>query len=119
MLLMRLCCFTLLLTAILSGCVVKDVRNSTIDAVPKDSPYTSRLNEPQSNAYFHYARARMLLAEGDREEATEAYLNAIVYDPDDENLRFELAELYLIMGQMRKAIRVVEDILLRDSYHWL
>jgi tetratricopeptide (TPR) repeat protein len=108
------CQFTLLLTFLLSGCVAADVPGDVKAAAADEGPYVSRLNEPQSNAYFHFARARMLLAEGDREGALQAYHNAVDYDPDNEDLRFELAELYIAIEQPVKAIQVVEDILLRN-----
>jgi tetratricopeptide (TPR) repeat protein len=104
---------TLLLAFLVSGCVAADIHNVTKDATDK-TPYVSLLNEPQSNAYFHYARARMLIAENDREGAVAAYRNAIDYDPDDEGLRFELAGLYMAVEQPKEAIRVLEDVLLRN-----
>ncbi|MCK4509021.1 MAG: tetratricopeptide repeat protein [Desulfuromonadales bacterium] len=105
--------FALLLTFLTSGCVAADVLGDTRDAASK-TPYVSQLNEPQSNAYFHFARARMLMAENDREGAIAAYRDAIDYDPDDQGLRFELAELYMAVEQPKAAIRVLEDVLLHN-----
>ena len=113
MLLLR-CQLFVCLTSLLSGCVAADARLDTQGQVANEAPYVSRLNEPQSNAYFHYVRARMLLAEDDRNGALEAYQKAIDYDPVDEGLRFELAQLYLAIGQPEGAIRAVEDVLLRN-----
>ena len=79
-----------------------------------EAPYVSRLNEPQSNAYYHYMRARMLLAEGRRDGAVAAYQAAIDYAPNDETMRFELAELHFDMERPEQAVRMVEDILLRN-----
>jgi len=110
--LFRFCQFTLLMTLFLNGCVALNVHGDTKDIGVSDKPYVSRLNEPQSNAYFHYARARILLAENEPEEAVEAYRNAIDNDPDDEGLRFELADLYVALEQYEQAIRVLEDALL-------
>ena len=112
--LVRFCQFTVLTAFWLSGCAVADVHGDNEDAIVSDEPYVSLLNEPESNAYFHYARARMLLAENDPDGAIEAYRNAIDYDPEAENLRFELADLYLAIEQPEEAIRVVEDLLLRN-----
>ncbi len=103
--------FPLLL--LLCGCVAVDVHGE--NQTSKDQvPYVSRLNEPQSNAYFYYSRGRMLLAEDDFEGASADFLTAIDFDPDDEDLRFELAELYLAMNQPEKTVRTIEDILLRN-----
>jgi len=112
--LFRCCQFTVLSTLLLSGCVAADVSVDAKDVASSDAPYVSRLNEPQSNAYFHYTSARMLLADGNREGAVKAYRNAIDFDPDDENLRFELAELYIALDQFEEAVRVIEDVLLRN-----
>ena len=112
--LFRCCQFALLTTLILSGCVAANASGDAQNVGPTVEPYVSRLNEPQSNAYFHYARARMLLADDDREGAVKAYRDAIDYDPNDENLRFELGELYIATEQTEEAIRVIEDVLLRN-----
>lgn len=108
------CQLTVLLTLLLTGCAVVDVQGDIHQDVVADEPYVSRLNEPQSNAYFHYVRARMLLDENDRKGAVDAYQKAIDYDPDNEELRFELAELFITIDQPEQAIRVVEDILTRN-----
>ncbi len=108
------CQLTVLITCLLSGCVAANVPGTTEDITANDLPYVSRLNEPQSNAYFHYTRARMLLADNDHEAAVEAYRSAIDYDPDDEDLRFELAEIYIAIEQSEEAIRMIEDVLLRN-----
>ncbi len=112
--LLRFCQFTVLMTLFFSGCVAANVHSDTNAAGVSDKPYVSRLNEPQSNAYFHYARARILLADNDHKGAIEAYRKAIDYDPNDEGLRFELAELYVAIEQYVEAIRAVEDVLLRN-----
>jgi tetratricopeptide (TPR) repeat protein len=112
--LLRLCQIALLLSFLLTGCVAADGNGGATEKVSVEAPYVSRLNEPQSNAYFHYARARMLIAEGDHKAAVEAYRRAIDYDPADENLRFDLAELYIATEQQENAIRVIEDVLLRN-----
>lgn len=105
--------FAVLLTFLLSGCLAA-VPADVDKVVSEEAPYVSRLNEPQANAYFHYTRARMLLAEGNYAAAVEAYRSAIDYDPDDDELRFELAELYIALEQAQNAIRTVEDLLLRN-----
>lgn len=107
------CQSLVLLTFFLSGCIAADVHGDIQGAAADETPYVSRLNEPQSNAYFHYMRARMLMAENDREGTLEAYQRAIDHDPGNEDLRFELAEFYLAIEQPENAVRTVEDVLLR------
>ena len=97
-----------------SGCVAADVHDVADKTPSSGAPYVSRLNEPQSNAYYHYMRARMLLAEGDLDEAVAAYQTAIDYAPNDEAMRFELAELHLDMERPEQAVRAIEDVLLRN-----
>ena len=105
--------YTFLVLFLICGCVAADVHGE--NQTSKDqAPYISRLNEPQSNAYFYYSRGRMLLADDDFEGAAADFLTAIDFDPDDEDLRFELAELYLATNQPEKTVRTVEDILLRN-----
>lgn len=106
--------FTLLLAVITSGCATGDLQPVADEAPATELPYVSRLNEPRSNAYYHYMRARMLLAEGDLNGAVTAYRAAIDYAPNDEELRFELAELHLDMDQPEAAVRAIEDILTRN-----
>jgi tetratricopeptide (TPR) repeat protein len=105
--------YIFLVLFLICGCVAADVHveNQTSN---DQVPYVSRLNEPQSNAYFYYSRGRMLLAEDNFEGAAADFLKAVDFDPDDETLRFELAELYLAMNQPEKTVRTVEDILLRN-----
>lgn len=98
---------------LLGGCVTAEVHGE-IPPPAVEAPYVSLLDEPQSKAYFHYTRARMLLADDDFNGAAADFLKAIDFDPDDENLRFELAELYLAMEQPEKAVRTMEDLVLRN-----
>jgi len=105
--------YTFPILLLLYGCVAAGSQGEH-RASKVETPYVSLLDEPQSNAYFYYTRARMLLADADYEGAAADYLKAIDFDPDDEDLRFELAELYLAMKQPEKAVRTMEDLILRN-----
>ncbi len=109
----RLHKYTLPLLLLLCGCVAA-VAQGENQPSKVDAAYVSLLDEPQSNAYFYYTRARMLLADNDYEGAAADLLKAIDLDSDDEDLRFELAELYLAMEEPEKSVRAMEDLILRN-----
>ena len=56
-----------------SACAPVEAPKNIAEPATDPAPYQSRLNEPQSNAYFEYMKARMLLADGDHEGAVAAY----------------------------------------------
>ena len=80
--------FTLLLVLFSSGCFSADIQVVTNETALSETPYMSRLNEPQSNAYYHYMRDRMLLVLGDLNGFFADYQAEIDYSPSDEYLRF-------------------------------
>lgn len=97
-----------LLVVVLGGCI-SATRSG--DATPG---YVSKIDDPATKALFHYGRARMLMADEKGDEAIAALQEAIRLDPDNEELRFELAEWYIELDQVKMAIRAVEDILIRN-----
>lgn len=76
--------------------------------------YVSRVEDPQAKALYHYGLFRLLFAEGQQEEAVAALQEAIRLDPENEEIRFELAETYIEMEKIKQAVRTVEDILIRN-----
>lgn len=58
----------------------------TAQAVPEPEA------EPVSRAAYHFARAKLLLTEGEFSAALEAFEEAVRLDPDDPYLRLEYAE---------------------------
>ncbi len=81
---------------------------------PAGLDYVSQVDDPQAKALYHYGRYRLLLAEGEEEAAVAALQEAIRLDPENEELRFELAEVYIALDQVKQAVRTVEDILIRN-----
>ena len=90
------------------GCAVPAERG------PVEPEYVSRIDDPQAKALYHYGRFRLLIAEGEDEAAVAALQEAIRLDPENEELRFELVELYIELDQLKQAVRAVEDILIRN-----
>lgn len=78
------------------------------------SGYVSRLEDPAAQALFHYGRFTLLAGEGQSEEAVAALLEVIRLDPDNEELRFDLADYYLELGEEKQAVRTIEDVLIRN-----
>ncbi len=97
---------------LLSGCVALVATAPPI--LPVDTPYVSQLDDPESNALFHFTRAQLLLGDGDVDGAIKALQAAIGIDPEAEELRFRLAEIYGEVGRMKEARRSVEDILISN-----
>ncbi len=114
MILSSLARFVVPFLLLLCSCVAADGQSGARPGAVETTPYVSRLNAPESNALFHYARARLLLAEDKHDEAVEAYHQAIGYDSLNEDLRFELAELYLALDRPQQAFRLLEDLLIRN-----
>ncbi|MBW2452362.1 MAG: tetratricopeptide repeat protein, partial [Deltaproteobacteria bacterium] len=102
----------LLLTS--SGCAPAQKSDHISPSDEINSAYESRLDDVESNALFHYARAQLLLNEGNTQAAAEALEKAIDADPKNQELRFSLAELYIQIDQPENAMRVIEDILFQN-----
>ena len=85
----------------LTGCIAPSGSGSG------DAAYVSRVDDPQAKALYHYGRFRLLFDEGKNEEAEAALREAIGFDPENEELRFELAEFYIEIDQIKQAVRVV------------
>jgi tetratricopeptide (TPR) repeat protein len=107
---------TALVLFLLSGCTpaLNDSGNAVASDPAADKPYSSLLDDPGSNALFQFGRANLLLGEGDVDGAIDALQKAIQLDPDAEDLRFMLAEIYSETGRLKEAKRTIEDILIRN-----
>ncbi len=100
------------LVVLLAGCAAT-VSSPVLPEEPVvDAPYVSRLDDPASNALYHYGRAQMLLGEAAIEPAIDALLAAIELDPQSLELRYNLAQIYAETGQAKQARRTLEDILI-------
>lgn len=96
-----------------SGCAAARGDAATSEPVV-ESAYVSQLDAPESNALFHFGRAQLLLGEGDVQGAVESLQRAIEIDPETEELRFLLAQIYGELGRVKEARRTVEDVLIRN-----
>lgn len=99
--------------ALTSGCAAA-LGDAATPAPVVESPYVSQLDAPESNALFHFGRAQLLLGEGDVQGAVEDLQSAIEIDPETEELRFFLAQIYGELGRVKEARRTVEDVLIRN-----
>lgn len=98
-----------------SGCALTPAAPSPTEMTAgQGSGYVSRLEDPEARALFHYSRFTLLAGEGKSEEALAALLEAIRLDPENEALRFDLADYYLELGQEKQAVRTIEDVLIRN-----
>lgn len=79
-----------------------------------EKPYQSRLDDPESNALYHFGRAQLLVGEGRVEPAIAALKRAIDLDPDSLHLRYLLAQLYAETGNIKEARRTLEDVLIHN-----
>lgn len=76
-------------------------------------PYSSRIDSPESVAFYYFAEASLMLSNGDFEGAEGELLKAIVADPQSAELRLTLSKLYVRMRETEKAIRAAEDALIQ------
>ncbi|PLX74772.1 MAG: hypothetical protein C0615_08730 [Desulfuromonas sp.] len=99
----------------LIGCQgkIKPAENAYLPLV-YDDLYDSRRADPFSSALYHFSVAHLAGMDGDIDAAVGALEAALKADPDSVFLKLNLAELYLHLGQNRKALRAVEDALIRD-----
>ncbi|WP_187426617.1 tetratricopeptide repeat protein [Geothermobacter ehrlichii] len=71
-----------------------------------------RLPDPESLAFYHYTRARLLANDGQLQEAEAALLSALDFDPRSSQLRLYLGQLRLQMDDPKGAARAVEEALI-------
>lgn len=79
---------------------------------PADVVYVSRHDSRESLALYYFAQARLLMADDDLAGAAESLERAVHNDPDNEDLRFALAEVYIELERPVRARRTIEDILI-------
>lgn len=108
----NLCCTMAMLSAllVLAACSAHMGEPQS----PSGWSYVSTLNDPSADALYQFSRAQLLLADGEYDAAVEAFQEAIKLDPDTDDLRFALAELYLELDQPVQAKRIIEDLLINN-----
>jgi len=78
---------------------------------------TSQEHSPQSLASRHRAAARLLRDKGLLDSAEAELTAALEYDPDNRDVKLDLADLYLLKSDGQRAEEIVDAILAEDPRH--
>lgn len=104
----------LLMLACLAGCPAPS-RDAARAQVALDVPASEDLSpgeDPAAKALYYFSVARLTAIEGDYPTAAAALEKALKYDPRSAYLHLFLAEIYLSMDEVEKAVRAAEDALI-------
>lgn len=69
----------------------------------------------ESNALYHFQKARILYAMNKTIDATKAYEKAIALKPDFTDAKLRLAELYYVVKEHKKSLDLYNNVLASDA----
>ena len=102
-------------------CLVIPLAVASCAAVPesKDTSFSEAVPPEQSlapMAYYHFLRGYLAELAENFPKALEQYRAGLQFDPDSTFLRFQMASLYFISGNLQKAVDLLGQIASEDRF---